>query len=81
MYYLDEENEEIIINKDDSEPVKRMKMQMRANRERVRKAKAAKAAREKSDMKFSDLIGSLTINNCGLNIENVWNITYYAFHD
>ena len=32
-------------------------------------------------MKFSDLIGSITINNCGLNMENIWNITYYAFHD
>jgi len=32
-------------------------------------------------MKLSDLIGSMTINDCGLNISNVWNITYYAFHD
>ena len=81
MYFLDQETEEIVINKDDSDAVKRMKMQMRANREKVRRAKAAKAAREKSDMKFSDLIGSVTINNCGLNMENIWNITYYAFHD
>jgi hypothetical protein len=56
-------------------------MQMRANREKVRRAKAAKAAREKSDMKLSDLIGSMTINDCGLNIHNIWDITYYAFHD
>ena len=54
---------------------------MRANREKVRRAKAKKAAQEKSDMKFSDLVASITINNCGLNMENVWNITYYAFHD
>jgi len=54
---------------------------MRANREKVRRAKAAKAAQEKSDMKFSDLIGSMTINNCGLNMTNIWDITYYAFHD
>jgi hypothetical protein len=56
-------------------------MQMRANREKVRKAKAKKAAQEKSDMKMSDLIGSMTLNDCGLNMTNIWDITYYAFHD
>ena len=54
---------------------------MRRNRERVRKAKAAKAAREKSNLNMSDLIGSMTLNNCGVNIINVWDMTYYAFHD
>jgi len=54
---------------------------MRANREKVRRAKAKQAAREKSDLKLSDLIGSVTINNCGLNMENIFNISYYAFHD
>lgn len=81
MYFVEQEGEEIIINPDDSEATKKLKMQMRANREKVRQAKARKAAREKSDLKFSDLIGSITINNCGLNMENIWNITYYAFHD
>ena len=81
MYFVEVEGEEIIINADDSPAVKHLKMQMRANREKVRLAKARKAAREKTDLKFSDLIGSLTINNCGLNMENVWKITYYAFHD
>ena len=81
MYFVEQEGEEIIIKPDDSEATKRLKMQMRANREKVRQAKARKAAREKSDLKFSDLIGSITINNCGLNMENIWNITYYAFHD
>jgi hypothetical protein len=56
-------------------------MKMRENREKLRRAKAKKARQEKSDLKFSDLIGSITINNCGLNMENVWKITYYAFHD
>jgi len=56
-----------------------MKMKMRENREKVRKAK--EKDQEKSDMKFSDLIGSMTINNCGLNIINIWDMTYYAFHD
>ena len=54
---------------------------MKANREKVRRAKAQQAEREGSDLKFSDLIGSLTIDNCNLNMDNIWNITYYAFHD
>ena len=81
MYFLDQDGDEIIIYPDDPPATKRLKMQMRANREKVRKAKAAKAAQEKSDLKMSDLIGSMTLNNCGLNIENIWGITYYAFHD
>ena len=81
MYFLEQEGDEIIIYDNDPPATKRLKMQMRANRERVRKAKAKKAAQEKSDMKLSDLVGSITINNCGLNMENVWDITYYAFHD
>jgi hypothetical protein len=32
-------------------------------------------------MKLSDLIGSITINDCGLNMSNIWDITYYALHD
>jgi len=81
MCFLEQEGEEIIINADDPPAVKKLKKQMRANRERVRIAKAKKAAKEKSDLKFSDLIGSLAVNGCGLNMENIYNITYYAFHD
>ena len=81
MYFIEQEGEEIIINEDDDPITKKIKMDLRRNRERVRKAKAAKAAQEKSDMKFSDLIGSMTLNDCGLNIANIWDITYYAFHD
>lgn len=81
MYFLEQADEEIIINPDDTAAVKRLKMQMRANREKIRRAKMKEAAKNKSDLKFSDLIGSITINNCGLNMENIWNITYYAFHD
>lgn len=81
MYFLEQEGDEIIINEDDDPMTKKLKMQMRVNRERVRKAKAAKAAQEKSDLKFSDLIGSMALNDCGLNIHNIWDITYYAFHD
>ena len=81
MYFIEQEGEEIVISKNDSPAVRALKLQMRANREKVRKANAKKAQREKSDMKFSDLIGSVTINDCNLNMENIWNITYYAFHD
>ena len=81
MYFLEQEGEEIIINPDDSPAVIKLKMQMRANREKVRRAKARQAAQSGGELKFSDLIGSITINNCGLNIDNIWNITYYAFQD
>ena len=81
MYFLEQEGEEIIIYDDDDPATKRLKMQMRANREKVRRAKAKKAAQEKSDMKMSDLIGSMTLNDCGLNMVNIWDMTYYAFHD
>ena len=81
MYFLEQEGEEIIIYENDSPAVRRLKEQMRLNREKVKRAKAKQTEREKSGLKFSDLIGSITINNCGLNMENVWNITYYAFHD
>ena len=81
MYFIEQEGEEIIIYPDDPPATKKIKMQMRKNREKVRKAKAKKAAQEKTDLNFSDLIASITINDCGLNMDNIWNITYYAFHD
>lgn len=81
MYFLETEGEEIIIYEDDPPYTRKLKMQMRENREKVRRAKAKKAQQEGTDLKFSDLIGSITINGCGLNMENVWNITYYAFQD
>ncbi len=81
MYFLEIEEDEIIIYDDDPPMTKKLKMQMRANREKVRKAKAKKAQQEKTDMQLSDLIASLTLNDCGLNIHNIWDITYYAFHD
>ena len=81
MYFLDVDEPEIVIYPDDTPAVKRMKLQMRANREKVKRAKAKQAAQKKSDINFSDLIGSITINHCNINMENVWNLTYYAFHD
>lgn len=80
-YFLEQEGEEIIINKDDSPSVKRLKIQMRENREKVRRAKAKQAARKGTDLQFSDLIGSFTINHCNINAVNVYDMTYYMFHD
>ncbi len=80
-FFLEDDGDEIIINADDDANVRALKMKMRENREKLRIAKAKKARQEGSDLKFSDLIGSITINNCNLNMENIWNITYYAFHD
>lgn len=48
MYFLEQEGEEIVIHENDPPATKRLKMQMRRNRERVRKAKAKQAAREKN---------------------------------
>lgn len=81
MYFLEIDGEEIIINDDDSPVLKRMKLQMIANREKLRRAKAKKNAQEKNELKFSDYIASIPLNNCGLNLVNIWDMTYYAIHD
>lgn len=81
MYFLETEGDEIIIYEDDSPATRRLKEQMRENREKVRRAKAKQANKDGTDLKMSDLIGSMTLNNCGLNMINIWDITYYAFHD
>ena len=81
MYFLETEDEEIIIYEDDPEITKRLKMQQRDRREKLRRAKVKEAKQNGTDLKFSDLIASIPLNNCGLNILNIWDITYYAFHD
>ena len=81
MFCLETPQEEIIINDSDDARTRALKERMRENRRKLQKAKAAKAKKEGSDLKFSDLIGSVTINGCALSMENIWNITYYAFHD
>ena len=79
MYCLDTDPDDIEIHPEDSEAIKKLKRTMKKNREKVKKAKRKESGN--SDLKFSDLIGSVTINDCGLNILNIWDITYYAFHD
>lgn len=82
MYFIEQqEGEEIIIYDNDSPRVKELKAQMKRNREKVAKAKAKQKQQEGSDLKFSDLIASVAVGNCDLNIGNIWDITYYAFHD
>ncbi len=81
MYFLESDGEDIIIYPDDPPATKRLKQQMLKNREKVRRAKAKQAAQSGDNLQLSDLIGSLTINHCGLNMANIWDITYYAFHD
>ena len=81
MYFLESEGDEIIIYEDDDPRTKAIKLKMRENREKVRRAKAKKSKQSGGNMQFSDLIASLPLNNCGLNILNIWDITYYAFHD
>ena len=78
--FLEQEGEEIIIYPDDNPITKRMKEKLRERQAQLRRAKA-KQSNGDSDLKLSDLIGSLTINNCNLNIQNIWDISYYAFHD
>lgn len=79
MYFMDTQPE--IVEKESDNPlVARIKKQMKKNRERLSKAK--KVQHEDNDsMAFSDLVASLAIAQCGLNIDNIKNITYYAFHD
>ena len=81
MYFIEVEGEPIVIYATDSPATRKLKEKMRANREQLRKAKAKKSQQEKTDLQFSDLIGSICINNCGLNMSNIYDITNYALHD
>lgn len=81
MCFIEQDGEEIIIYDDDNPAVRKLKMQRKANREKLRRAKAKKARQEGTDLKFSDLIGSLCFGECGLNGNNIYNITYYMFYD
>ena len=79
MYFIDTENE--IVEKEDDNPfVARIKKQMKKNREKLAKAKKV-GDKKDNDMNFSDLVASLAVAQCGLNILSVQDMTYYAFHD
>jgi len=81
MYFVEHGEEDITILSTDDLMTRKLKERYKKNRANLRKAKARAAQQDKNNLAFSDLIGSITINNCGLNMENIWNITYYAFHD
>lgn len=77
----DSDVEDITIRETDSEAVRAIKEQMRINRQKLAKAKAKQKKGSNEDIELSDLIASVAVGNCGLNILNIWDITYYAFHD
>lgn len=83
MYFLEEVgNDSLIIAKDEDPRVRAIKEKIARDnkkREELRRKKAR--TEEGGDMKFSDLVASMPLNDCGLNIGNIWDITYYAFHD
>lgn len=79
---INDDSDEIIINPDDSPKLKAMKKKMIENRKKVAKAKANKRKQEAGgDINFSDLVGSVALAVPGLNMDNIWNITYYSFQD
>ena len=81
MYFIEQEGEDIQISKNDAPAIVRLKKKMLENRKKLRQAKAAKSGNGKDSMQLSDLIASMTLDNCNLNMANIWDITYYAFHD
>ena len=83
MYFVDDGGQDdIVINDSDPENVKKLKRTMLKNRERVARAKAKERAKkgEGGELSFSDLIGSFAIGT-DQNLNDVYNLTYYAFHD
>ena len=63
----------------DTERVRALKIQMLEGRKKRAAAKAK--ADGKDGLKFPDLVGSVAVGCEGLNINNIWNLTYYAFQD
>lgn len=78
--FLDKLSDEYDDEPGDSAIIRAMKAERRANRAKLARAKKVSSGNE-SDLEFSDLIASLATSGCGLNMTNIWDITYYAFHD
>lgn len=82
MYFLDIASEDVVINEKDDPRVRAIKEKIRKGnqtRQEIRKKEAQ--SQGIAEINFSDLIGSIPLNDCNLSIENIWGITYYAFHD
>lgn len=77
--FLEKDSIDIVINDNDSSLVKSIKQKQIENKKKMNKAK--RISSDKSNLQISDLIASLAIGQAGLNILNIWDITYYAFHD
>ena len=61
MYFLDVSKDDIVIEEDDDPRVRAIKKKLL---ERKKKLKKVKSKDGDSNIEFSDLIGSLTLNNC-----------------
>ncbi len=81
MFFLEVDGDEIVINPDDNARTKQLKLQMIENRKKVAKAKAKKKSGGDSKIEFSDLVGSVALAVSGLNMINIWDLTYYSFQD
>lgn len=83
MCFIEVEEKEIIIYEDDTDAVKALKKRMMRNREQLARAKAKKHEQENggNDLEFSDLIASVPFGECNLNMQNIWDITYYSLRD
>lgn len=74
--------EDITINSSDSDRVRALKQKMKKNHALVEKAKKKnKQVSKENRLEFSDLVGSLAISVNGLNLINIWDLTYYSFQD
>ena len=82
MYFVDNGGQDdIVINENDSERVKKLKRTMLRNREKLARAKAKeRQSADGNGLCFSDLIGSFAIGT-QQNLNDVYNLTYYAFQD
>lgn len=78
---IDVSEEQIVILPTDSESTKEIKRKLIEGRRAREKAKKKKQGNKNSDIKFSDLVGSLATGSSSLNILNIWELTYYAFQD
>lgn len=81
---LDSREQDIELRDDDTEQVRALKLKMLEGRRKAAEAKAKERNRgnkKDSDVKMSDLIASLCIGANGLNLLNIWDLTYYAFQD
>lgn len=76
LHILDH-GDDIVFKKDDTDRVRELKEKFLKSQEVINRTKKG----EDSKIDFIDLVASLPISGIGLNIENIWNITYYAFQD